>query len=121
MYFENTNYAISHLLYDSKLAIAQLRKLMQCTKAGITQPRVSAQHNATTQSLSILKENSGDKTTHALKNKAWTNSKPCARVSSTMSLQFSSAGKLRGKHLQRNKVDGRLSYTYNNTTLRHIS
>lgn len=29
MYFENTNYAISHSLYDSKLAITQLHKLMQ--------------------------------------------------------------------------------------------
>ena len=76
MYFENTNYAISHLLYDSKLAITQLCKLTQCTKAGTTQPQVSAQHNETTQSSLILKENLGDKTAHTLKNKAWTGSNP---------------------------------------------
>lgn len=75
MYFENINYAISHSLYDSKLAITQLCKLTQCTKAGTTQPQVSAQHK-TTQSWLILKENSGNETAHALRNKAWTGSNP---------------------------------------------
>ena len=55
MYFENTNYAISHSLYDSKLAITQPRKPAQCTKVGTTQPQVSAQHE-TTQSLLNLKK-----------------------------------------------------------------
>lgn len=62
MYFENTNYAISHSLYDSKLAITQLCKWR--TKAGTTQPQVSAQHNETTWSLLTLKENSGNKWAH---------------------------------------------------------
>lgn len=101
MYFENTNYAISHSWSDSKRAIIQLGKLPQCTKAGATQPRVPAQHNQTTQPLLILNKNSGNKTAHALKNKAWAGSNTSSGVIRAMSFQPASAGRVRGKHLQR--------------------
>lgn len=101
MCFENTNYAISHSWYDSKRAIIQLGKLPQCTEASTAQPQEPAQHNQTTQPLLILNKNSGNKTTHALKNKAWTGSNTFTRVIRAMSFQSASAGKVRGKHLQR--------------------
>lgn len=97
MYFENTNYAISHSWYDSKRAIIQLGKLPQCTKADTAQPWVPAQHNQITQPLLILNKNSGNKTAHTLKSKAWTGSNTFARMIEAMSFQSVSAG----KHLQR--------------------
>lgn len=53
MYFENTNYAISHSWYDSKRAIIQLGKLPQCTKAG------TAPHSTTNPTFTDLKPKLG--------------------------------------------------------------
>lgn len=97
MYFENTNYAISHPQYDSKLAITQLWELTQCTKASTTQPQVPAQRSRIIRLLPIEKENSGSTIAHALKNKARTGSSPVARVNGAASLCFTSAGTERGQ------------------------
>lgn len=97
MYFENTNYAISHPQYDSKLPITQLRELARCTTASTTQPQVPALCGQIIPLLPIEKEISGSETAHALKNKARTDSSPVARVNGAVSLCFTSAGTERGQ------------------------
>lgn len=88
MYFENTNYAISRLLHDSKLAITQLRE-SSCSTPSTTQPQVPAGNSQVTQLVPTHKENWGVKQLNLV-----------PRVNGAASLWVTSAGTQRRQLLQ---------------------